>query len=541
MNLVEMIPELDPILHVTYDAIVYQEQVMQIFQSIAGYSLGQADNIRRAMSKKKQYVIDAERQNFVYGNEDLHIDGCIKRGISEHAANKLYDAMIDFAKYAFNKSHAAAYAAVAYQTAYLKYHYPAEFFTGLLQHTEFDDAPKYISEAKEYGIKISPPDINLSEEKYSLVDDTIVFGFSSVKGIKSSAEEIVKRRGAGYESFADFMLRGFTGKGMIEPLIKAGAFDRLCPNRAALLFIYPQYADIVKKIRDKSLRVVAIEDLLNYADVEGKKPSELFETAEELNAFVKSRGFKELGKWKKIPSRTAFIKKAEDAESDIVLLMEEIDQIIIPVNIDENKRNRLDNEKEVLGLYVSENPLDSYIIPGNNRQSDSLTEQNNITVSGIVTNLVHRKQRSGDNAGATLAFFDLEDKVGKIPIKVFSKCFEQYGELIAEGAVLSITGKCYADAYANETSSPDDGEESEIVASVTYFVIARQVLELPLKRDEVLIRMDNILEYHRNYKKIRQYQTDDGVPLLVMFANGIIREAEFLVSKDIGYEFPVCF
>lgn len=539
MNLVELIPELEPILHVTYDAIVYQEQVMQIFQSLAGYSLGQADNIRRAMSKKKQYVIDAERSNFVYGNDELGIEGCVNRGISEYAANKLYDSMVDFAKYAFNKSHAAAYAVVSYQTAWLKYHYPAEFFTGLLCHTEFADAPKYISEAKETGIEVSPPDINLSAESFSLVDDTIVFGLSSVKGIKSAAGEIIENRGAGYDSFADYMLRGHSKKSVTEALIKAGAFDRFCNNRQALLFVLPQYSEIVKKIKDKRSKINTMKYLLDYSSEQGKKPDELFKDTDELNAYVKSKGYSALGKWKKVPSKVAFEKKIEDAENDIYLLEQELNGLIVPINLDEDKRSRLDNEKEVLGLYVSENPLDSYVIPGNSRNADSLSEQNSITICGIVTNLTLRKQRSGDNAGATLAFFDLEDKTGKTPVKVFAKAFEQYGEIIAEGAVLSVSGKCYADTYGAESSDDEDTEQDTSV-SVIYSVIAKKISELPLKREEIVIRMDNILDYHRNYKKIISHKDDSGIPLLVMFSDGIIREADFLVSKDIGYDFPIC-
>lgn len=539
MNLVELIPELDPILHVTYDAIVYQEQVMQIFQSLAGYSLGQADNIRRAMSKKKQYVIDAERPNFVYGNEELGIEGCVNRGISEYAANKLYDSMVDFAKYAFNKSHAAAYAVVSYQTAWLKYHYPAEFFTGLLCHTEFADAPKYISEAKETGIEVSPPDINLSAESFSLVGDTIVFGLSSVKGIKSAAGEIIENRGSGYDSFADYMLRGHSKKTVTEALIKAGAFDHFCNNRQALLLVLPQYSEIVKKIKDKKSKICTMEYLLEYSFEQKKKPDELFRDSDELNAFVKSKGHSALGKWRKVPSKVAFEKKIEDASNDIFLLEQELNGLIIPINIDEDKRSRLDNEKEVLGLYVSENPLDSYVIPEYSRNADSLSEHNNITVCGIVTNLALKKQRCGDNAGATLAFFDLEDKTGKTPVKVFAKAFEQYGEKITEGAVLSISGKCYADTYGAESSDVDDEDHDQSV-SVIYSVIAKKISEPPLKREEIVIRMDNVLDYHRNYEKIIGHKDDSGIPLLVMFSDGIIREADFLVNKDIGYDFPIC-
>ena len=163
--------ELEPILEPTYGCIVYQEQVMQIVQELAGYTMGQADNIRRAMSKKKQYVIDAERQNFVYGNEEQGIKGCIANGISEQAANKIYDSMVDFAKYAFNKSHAAAYAVVSYQTAYFKYYYPVEFMAALMTSV-IDNTRKvseYIFTCRQMGIKVLPPDVNEGEGVFTAV------------------------------------------------------------------------------------------------------------------------------------------------------------------------------------------------------------------------------------------------------------------------------------------------------------------------------------------------------------------------------------
>lgn len=543
MKLVEMIPELEPILGPTYDAIVYQEQVMQICQALAGYSMGQADNIRRAMSKKKQAVIDAERQNFVYGSEKENIKGCVVNGISEYAANKLYDSIVEFAKYAFNKSHAAAYAKVSYNTAFLKYYFPAEYYTALLQHTVFDKAAPLIGEAKSFGVNISAPDINQSEESFALIDDTILFGFSSIKGVKSAARAIVENRGNGYDSFGDFMLRGHEKKNVTEALIYAGAFDCFCSNRQALLTVLPQYMDNLKKLKDKTCRIDSIRAVLAYSEEMKKEPDELFKNDEAVNAFLKSRGYAPLGKFKKIPSALSYSKKIEDAQTAIDLIQYEISAIIIPFNTDENKRARLDKEKEVLGLYVSENPLDSYIIPKGSCLSDSLSEQSNIVVSGLVTNLVFRKQKRGDNAGATLAFFDLEDKRGIIPIKVFADTYEEFSTLISEGAAICISGKCYEDAYGGESvvdNDDDDSLDETSIKSVYYAVIAKKISALQLKRDEVLIQMDNILDYRRNYDKIIQYKSESGVPLLVMFANGIIREAEFLVSKDIGYDFKIC-
>lgn len=185
--------ELEPILEPTYGCIVYQEQVMQIVQNLAGYTMGQADNIRRAMSKKKQYVIDAERQNFVYGNEEQGIKGCIANGISEQAANQIYDSMVDFAKYAFNKSHAAAYAVVAYQTAYLKYYYPVEFMAALMTSV-IDNTRKvaeYIYSCRQMGIKVLSPDINEGEGRFLATKDGIRYGMYAIKSIGRQVIDII--------------------------------------------------------------------------------------------------------------------------------------------------------------------------------------------------------------------------------------------------------------------------------------------------------------------------------------------------------------
>ena len=185
--------ELEPILEPTYGCIVYQEQVMQIVQELAGYTMGQADNIRRAMSKKKQYVIDAERQNFVYGNEEQGIKGCIANGISEQAANKIYDSMVDFAKYAFNKSHAAAYAVVSYQTAYFKYYYPVEFMAALMTSV-IDNTRKvseYIFTCRQMGIKVLPPDVNEGEGVFTAVGDNIRYGLYAIKSIGRPVVDLI--------------------------------------------------------------------------------------------------------------------------------------------------------------------------------------------------------------------------------------------------------------------------------------------------------------------------------------------------------------
>lgn len=234
-------PQLEPILRTTYGIIVYQEQVMLIVQALAGFSMGRADLVRKAMGKKKMDIMLEERKNFVYGNESLNIPGCIKNGISEKIANEIYDQMVSFAAYAFNKSHAAAYAAIALQTAYLKAHYPLEFFAGLLTSVmdNTDKLAVYINECRSEGVHICPPDVNSSSSSFTIVGDSLVYGLSSIKGAgEGIVNKIIEDRNENgpYMDFADFVFRNpECNKGMIESLIKAGAFDFTGYNRNTML------------------------------------------------------------------------------------------------------------------------------------------------------------------------------------------------------------------------------------------------------------------------------------------------------------------
>ena len=255
-------PQLEPILEPTYGCIVYQEQVMQIVRDLAGYTLGRSDLVRRAMAKKKAAVMAKERENFVYGNKEEGVPGCIANGISEQVANKIYDEMTDFAKYAFNKSHAAAYAVVSYQTAWLKYYYPVEFMAALM--TSCIDNPSKVSEyilnCRQMGIQILPPDINRSTGSFSVEDGSIRYGMAAVKGIgKPVMEAIVeeRERGGAFSSLKDFCQR-LSGKEVnkrtIENFIKAGAFDSLGGTRKQFMMIYVQVMDTVNQHGSRRLR-----------------------------------------------------------------------------------------------------------------------------------------------------------------------------------------------------------------------------------------------------------------------------------------------
>ena len=307
-------PELVPILEPTYGCIVYQEQVMQIVRALGGYTLGRSDLLRRAMSKKKAAVMQKERQNFVYGNEEEGVPGCIKNGIPEKVANKIYDEMIDFAKYAFNKSHAAAYAVVSYQTAYLKYYYPVEFMAALM--TSVIDNPRKVSEyiysCRQMGIRILPPDINRGESGFSVDGKDIRYGLSAIKSIgRPVIDAIVSERAAhgAYRSLKDFIER-LSGKEVnkrtIESFIKSGALDSLGGTRKQFMMIYVRVMDSVNQEKK-----YAMTGQLSLFDLVGEEEKKEYE-------------------------------------------------IRLPDVGEYEKEQLLAFEKEVLGIYVSGHPLDDY-------------------------------------------------------------------------------------------------------------------------------------------------------------------------------------
>lgn len=308
-------PELREILEPTYGCIVYQEQVMQIVQKLAGYTMGQADNIRRAMSKKKQYVIDAERQSFVYGDAERNIPGCVANGIAERAANQIYDSMVDFAKYAFNKSHAAAYALVGMQTAWCKYYYPVEFMAALMTSV-IDNAPKiaeYLGHCKELGIQVLPPDVNNGEGRFTSEGKNVRYGMYAIKGLGVGAVDriVEERRNNGrYRSLQDFVERcaaGEVNKRALEGLIKSGACDSLGGTRKQMIQVYSSLVDQMAKERKSSMS--GQMSLFDFVPEEEKKEYEI-----------------------RLPDIGEY-----DTEAILAF------------------------EKEVLGIYLSGHPLDDYV------------------------------------------------------------------------------------------------------------------------------------------------------------------------------------
>lgn len=397
-------PQLVPILEPTYGCIVYQEQVMQIVRDLAGYSLGRSDLLRRAMSKKKQSVMEKERQSFVYGNKEEGVVGCINNGISEETANKIYDEMIDFAKYAFNKSHAAAYAVVAYQTAYLKFYYPTEFMAAMLTSV-MDVSSKvaeYVYSCRSMGIKILPPDINVGSSGFSADGDNIRYGLTAIKNVgKAIIDNIIveREKHGAFEDLEDFITRTAeqgVNKRAIENFIKAGAFDSFGTTRKQMMMVYVRIMDGVNQ--DKKDAMAGQISLFDFADDSDKE------------------------KYK----------------------------VQMPNVGEYSNDQKLEFEKEVLGIYASGHPLEEqeakwrkhitnitldFAQPEEGEES-KVPDKSKVTVGGIVSTITKKFTKNGQQ----MAFITLEDLVGTVEVIVFPRQFDRYRHLMEEGKKVFVNG-----------------------------------------------------------------------------------------------------
>lgn len=404
-------PMLEPILKPTYGCIVYQEQVMQIVRDLAGYSLGRSDLVRRAMSKKKTSVMEKERQNFIYGNPEENVPGCISNGIDEKTANKIYGDMIDFAKYAFNKSHAACYAVVAYQTAYLKTYYPVEFMAALMTSVvdNTDKVAGYIYACRQMNIKMLPPDVNTSDMEFSVEDNAIRFGLSAVKSlgrptIKAIIDERNKSR---FTSMQDFISRLYTdlNKRTLENLIKSGAFDTFGNNRRQMMSVYARMLDNeAKQGKDAISGQMSLFDLVD-----------------------------------------------ESEKSQFEIKMPDVNEY--------TKEDILAFEKEVLGVYVSGHPLDEYAAMWKKHISamstdfeiDDETGEPKVKVDSKATigGMIMAKSVKPTKTGQLMAYLTIEDLVGTVEVIVFPRTFSTYRNIIEGTDKLFITGRVNANADEN--------------------------------------------------------------------------------------------
>ncbi len=398
-------PQLEPILSPTYGCIVYQEQVMQIVRELAGYSYGRSDLVRRAMSKKKESVMIKERKNFVYGNEEEGVPGCISNGISEVAANHIFDEMVDFAKYAFNKSHAAAYAVISYQTAFLKCYYPVEFMAALM--TSVIDNPgkvsEYIYTCRQMNIEILPPDINEGDAVFTVSNGAIRYALSAIKGVgRPVISAIVSEReenGAfiGLKDFATRLSGKEVNKRTIESFIKAGVFSTVHSNRRQLMMSYVQIIDSIAADKKKTLT----------------------------------------------GQMTLFDFAGEDEKQDYEVTMPEVEEY--------SKEQLLAFEKEVLGIYVSGHPLEAYesrlqkniTAYSNDFTIDEETEKPKVidgnfeTIGGMVTAKTVKTTRNN----SMMAFITLEDLFGVVEVIIFPKDYEKYKAMVEPDQKIFVRGK----------------------------------------------------------------------------------------------------
>ena len=392
-------PKLEPILKVTYGCIVYQEQVIEIFRQLGGYTMGQADNIRRAISKKKMKVIEAERKVFVYGDEKQGIAGCIANGVPEAVGQSIYDEIVAFANYAFNKAHAVCYAVVSYQTAYLKCHYPRQYMAALMTSV-LDSAIKisgYIAECKDMGIPVLPPDINHSEDHFTVEGDGIRFGLGAVKNVgRGLIRSVSAKRAEGgpFKSLEDFLQRmgeGELNKRAVENFIKCGAMDCFGRNRSELLAVYESMMDTVSSTRKKNL--------------EGQ-----------------------MG---------LFAMLDDDAAVEIP----------IPKLPELSDEERMAYEKETTGIYISGHPMDAYrpmlkntrVVPiGDLMEEESKFQDDQIvSVAGIVQSAKMKTTRNN----SMMAYVTVEDDTAAIEMLAFSNVLSQYGGYLKENSPVVITGR----------------------------------------------------------------------------------------------------
>ena len=399
-------PQLEPILSPTYGCIVYQEQVMQIVRDLAGYTMGRSDLVRRAMSKKKTSVMEKERQNFVYGNQSEGVKGCVNNGIDEKTANHIYDEMIDFAKYAFNKSHAAAYAVVSYQTAYLKYYYPREFMAALMTSV-MDNVSKFseyvLTCRRMMGIPVLPPDINEGESGFSVSGDAIRYGLSAIKSVGKPVTEVIlaeRERNGPFRSMEDFVGRMSmkeVNKRTLENFIKSGALDTLPGTRRQKMAVAPTMLE--EKAREKKSM---FEGQLSLFDIAGE---------EDRNEF----------------------------------------QITFPDVGEYSKDELLAFEKEILGVYISGHPLDDYeemwrrnitatsaqFIVDEETDEAGVEDGSRAVIGGLVAGKTVKTTRTNQ----LMAFITLEDLLGPVEVIVFPRDYEANRDLFTEDSKLFIRGR----------------------------------------------------------------------------------------------------
>ncbi len=474
-------PQLEPILKPTYGCIVYQEQVMQIVRELAGYTMGRSDMVRRAMSKKKTAVMEKERQNFVYGNKEEGVPGCISNGIDEKVANKIYDEMIDFAKYAFNKSHAAAYAVVSYQTAYLKYYYPVEYMAALMSSV-MDNSGKiseYILTCRQMGIQVLPPSVNEGESGFSVSGGAIRYGLAAIKSVSQTVIEKLceerQERGK-FTSLKDFLTRMADreiNKRVVENLIKAGALDNLGATRKQSMMVYAGIMDSIAQ--DKKNNMAGQMTLFDFAGEEEKSEFEV-----------------------KLPDVGEY-----------------------------SKEMYLGFEKEVLGVYISGHPLEEYEEKWRRNISrvttdfllDEETGQTKVNdgEKAIVGGMIVDKTIKYTKNNKTMAFITLEDLVGTLEVIIFPKDYEKNSRLLNVDDKVFIRGRV-------STEEEKNGK-----------LICEKIYSFDETKKELWLQFETKTDYEDKEEKLFQMmKNSDGSDSVVIYISGAKLIKRLPPSQNIG-------
>ncbi|MBP3804126.1 MAG: DNA polymerase III subunit alpha [Oribacterium sp.] len=450
-------PELEKILKETYGAIVYQEQIMRIAKDLAGFSETRADGFRQAMSKKIKAKLEGMRQAFIYGDEEAL--GCIANGIEEETAKKIFEQMLEFAKYAFNKSHAVSYGVLAYQTAWLKWNYPVEWMCANLNSVPTERWFRYFKDLKERNVRILRPDINKSGMGFLMEGTDIRYGLSGIKNVGESVRYIIKERedNGDYSSFQDFVFRTKPVKTILEILINSGAFDSFCNNRKALMTLVPTVLSLVKKLK--------------------KAETDLVDALEGGNAI-----------------------KTESCMESLKSVKGEIMELEINENTLENIEERFSIERELLCDYISGHPLDAYIIPKGLStiiKTVSVNNWDSVKVAGLISGLKVTKRRSD---GAEMAGYNLSDKTGTVKVWCYAKEYSRFKTLIKENAAIEVELQM----------RPDNGRQKLVVSTMNV---------LSQAKDIICIRINNIAEwYFEKEDAIKPYISKNGNPCIIIDA-----------------------
>ena len=498
---------LKPILSVTYGCMVYQEQVMQIVRTLAGYSLGQADLVRRAMGKKKLDVMAKERENFIHGKLDeegnVVIQGCVRNGIDEVSANKIFDEMAEFAKYAFNKSHAACYAVIAYQTAFLKTYYPAEFMAAMLNSFlgNLDKVPIYINECRRLNIDILKPDINKSETRFTVEGNAIRFGLGSIKNVGLAAVDFItenrKKKGE-FKDFGDFAERisgEAVNKKCVESLIRAGAFDDFGKTRACLLASFEDIIDIVNSSNNKGL----------------KNQVSMFEIMQEDTTDIKYN----------------YIEVKDFSEKELLSM-----------------------EKEMLGIYISGHPLEKYrevisritninsmVLQEANEElqekgSCDIKDNSNVVLAGIITGV--KKKFTKKNT--IMCFVTIEDLYGSCEMIVFETVYNKCSSILLEENIVQVNGRISIREDQDITIIASEVKELDLDSKP----VGPKVLEIDISNINEIQKekLRGILLFFRGDKnnlkvEVKVSQDKDPIPSGAIYATkDILAEIAEIVGKE---------